>query len=199
MKFILVFTLIFLSCFTFKTNAMKGSASVENQAKEQIEVITVLGQYSPLHFKKEMRKVELDFYSLYNELMNEKDSQFAIRCRRNAPTGSFIIKTTCKPQYQINIEHRMATSMLNGSLQTLTSGGSSDFSDAGGGATTTLNVSTGGNGYYNSLLKKENKKALKFTENLLKESPELRVKLQEYVDAKMHFEKIQEEYKSANR
>jgi hypothetical protein len=174
---------------------MKGSTSVENQEKESTEVITVLGEYSPWHFKREMIKKELDFYSLYNKLINEESREFAIRCRRNSPKGSHVIRNTCKPQYQINIEHQMATSMLNGSFQTRTTGGSNDFSNAGGGTTTTLNFFTGGKGYYDSLSKKKNKKALEFTENLLKESPDLRVKLQDYVDAKMLFEKKLEEHK----
>ena len=199
MRILLVCTLSFLSFFTFETKAMKGSTSDDNQKKESNEVITVLGEYSPWHFKKEMRKKELDFYSLYNDLINEKKREFAVRCRRNSSTSSHIIRKKCKPQYIINIEHQIAASMLYGSLQTQTTGGSNDFSNAGGGTTTTLNFFTGGKGYYDSLSKKKNKKALEFTENLLKESPELRVKLQDYVDAKLLFEKKLEEHKVSSR
>lgn len=196
MRILLVCTLSF---FTFETKAMKGSTSVENQEKESTEVITVLGEHSPWHFKREMRKKELDFYSLYNKLIIGKQREFAVRCRRNSSASSHIIKKKCKPQYQITIEHRMATAMLNGALQTRTLGGSNDFSDAGGGTVTTLKLSTGGNGFYDSLTEKKKQKALKFTENLLEESPELRTKLQEYVDAKVHFEtKLKEHKKTEN-
>lgn len=55
---------------------------------------------SPGKLRMEMAKLEKQYISLYNKL--NSNPEFAILCRREAPTGSNVEVRVCQPKYQIS-------------------------------------------------------------------------------------------------
>jgi len=64
---------------------------------EVSENIVIASQNSPGDLRRNLRRSEKDFYSLYNKLND--DSLYDVRCTKEAPTGSVIRSQVCRPKF----------------------------------------------------------------------------------------------------
>ena len=86
----------FISCLCPVTNAQETPADTTDQGGP-MEEITVIGQRSIMNLRIQVDKAVDRMYSVYNEI--NKDNDYDIICRREAPTGSRIKRKLCTPVY----------------------------------------------------------------------------------------------------
>lgn len=65
--------------------------------------------------RKEMTKVEEQYFALYNKL--NADRQFDMVCRREAETGSTFLKRVCKPRYLERAQQTAAAERMQSAIQ----------------------------------------------------------------------------------
>ncbi|MGI9222468.1 MAG: hypothetical protein ACR2QS_15685 [Woeseiaceae bacterium] len=67
------------------------------EADSSNENIVVASTKSKAELRRELWRAEKDFYSIYNDLNEEKI--YDVRCTKDAPTGSVIKVQTCRPKF----------------------------------------------------------------------------------------------------
>lgn len=89
------FRSIYLSAFC--SAVLLAMASTQTLAAEgQI----VMEDLTPSQLRSEIKKIETEFYRVFNSSIDDKD--LAIICRRYTPTGSNIKEEACEPQFLID-------------------------------------------------------------------------------------------------
>lgn len=81
--------------------AYSQAPSKENDGQdssEPIEEIVVVGEKSLTKLRLELYKAEDNAYALFNAINSNDD--FDIRCYREAPIGSRVLRRICKPNYE---------------------------------------------------------------------------------------------------
>ena len=71
--------------------------AMQQQSSDAIERITVTGQRSEHHYKRQLELAQMDFIESYNAL--NTISNFSIDCHPRANIGSHIKKMECLPRY----------------------------------------------------------------------------------------------------
>ena len=143
-----------------------GLIPSENNALEVDETIEIIGDYPLIYFKREMRKNERGFYKAYNALTQNKD--FRISCHFSNSAGSAVTRRVCKPKY-------LAKLYAESTRNNLSLGGMQNV------MTLEYDLS------FKMKLKKKRAEALSDVERLLRTTPALQQKLQDYVNAKVKY------------
>jgi hypothetical protein len=183
-KIILLLTFV-LS--TFKTYAELATDQQANpSSNNSIESFTIEGSYTPVYLKKEMIKRQVDFYSTFSGMLDDSQKEFSIRCRKFTPTGSHIVRRKCQSVYMAIIEARITQRQLADSLNKLSTP-NSDNKYAGAKYSSSFSYTYNREGFDNIINKKYTAQ-MELVEQLLTEKPELREKLQQYINAKVLFQ-----------
>lgn len=77
-----------------------GYSASQSPDKNEYENIIVESKVPLLYYKKQFEMAELDFYELYNSLVDEP--KFKMVCDKRRITGSHIKRTFCYPQFWLN-------------------------------------------------------------------------------------------------
>ena len=154
-----------------------GLIPSENNALEVDETIEIIGDYPLIYFKKEMRKSERGFYKAYNALTQNKD--FRISCSFSNSARSHMIRRVCKPQYLAKLHAESTRNSL--SLGGMQNGMTLEYGGVQNVMTLEYDLS------FKMKLKKKRAEALSDVERLLRTTPALQQKLQDYVNAKVKY------------
>lgn len=92
------------------------------------------------NIRKEMAKVEEQYFALYNKL--NTDRQYDMVCRREAETGTTFLKRVCKPRYVESAQQSAASERMQSAIQASATAGAAntrgpDVGATAAGATTT--------------------------------------------------------------
>lgn len=79
-----------------------GSRQVIDRDQTPMEEITVIGQRSIMNLRLQLDRAVDRMYAIYNEI--NKDDEFDIICRWEAPTGSRIDRKLCTPVFVDTIQ-----------------------------------------------------------------------------------------------
>jgi hypothetical protein len=90
----LVLSLI-ASCFIVPSVFAQDSKEVD--PNKDVEIIEVIGQFTPAQWGKIAESAKVDFYELFNEVNDIDD--YRMICRAEKEIGSNIKKMKCEPQY----------------------------------------------------------------------------------------------------
>jgi hypothetical protein len=148
------------SCLYFLSFSTSYADDGKSNKAQDPERITVYGRRSIFSLRKEVRKLEVSFYDLFNEI--NIDPRFDIVCGIRKDTGSNIPRRGCEPRY------------LKTARTELTR-----FS--AGGAGLKHNVSPQ---EIEAIAKRNKEKSLEILEKLIDENPELRASLIKLQEAK---------------
>lgn len=83
--------------------------------------------------RKEMAKVEEQYFALYNKL--NTDRQYDMVCRREAETGTTFLKRVCKPRYVERAQQSAASERMQSAIQASATAGAANTRGPDVGAT----------------------------------------------------------------
>lgn len=86
---------------TIQQQNIQSTKQTEQAKKETLETIQIDGVKPLRYYRKQLELAELNFYDLYNSLVDEE--QFLMYCRKEKDVGSHIKRTRCYPQYFLQI------------------------------------------------------------------------------------------------
>ena len=76
-----------------------------------LAVTTAASAETAMRIRREMTKVESQYFALYNKLNTEK--QFDMVCRMEAPTGSNFMRRICQPRYLESAKQTSASERID--------------------------------------------------------------------------------------
>lgn len=153
--------------------------SEAEQKAEDVETIEIAGRKTYSYFRRQVEIAELDFYELYNSLVDE--SKYRMICRREMETGSRIKRMRCYPQYFLDAySHASQEALSNTSTQLLKRG---------------IVRNVPGMKIIEFITKREQDASLEYVENIVKENPGLYKKLIKMNQAVIELEKFKQKNK----
>ncbi len=74
--------------------------SQESVSSDVLEEIIVTGELTPSRLRFQMERTQDDIYRLFNQLLDDKD--YKVNCKKEAGTGSYILRRGCEPAFLSN-------------------------------------------------------------------------------------------------
>ena len=161
-------TIVASILFFMPLSVFAALAHTKAEAEENIERIEVTGDWHISTYRKEMKKAEQAFYTMYNKLTPDIRMQFECIKQR---VGSIVTKRVCQPKYLTRLKHTYNKDTI---------------ADAKYGIRSPQRLKE---------LETYRKRHAKHITNLVSNNPELFEKLVEYKAAKDTFEKKHIEFR----
>jgi hypothetical protein len=83
----------------------------ESDSSEFLEEIVVTGELTPSRLRFQMERAQDDIYRLFNQLLDDKD--YKVNCKKEASTGSYILRRGCEPVFISNERARNAAHTMS--------------------------------------------------------------------------------------
>lgn len=89
--------IVTLACTVLALPVSAFAQAERAESDSDAENFVVASQKSSAELRRDLWRAEKDFYSIFNELNEEK--LYDVRCTKDAPTGSVIKVQTCRPKF----------------------------------------------------------------------------------------------------
>jgi hypothetical protein len=76
------------------------SIAQDTDPVDVMEEIVVLGELTPSRLRFQIERAQDDIYRLFNQLLDDKE--YKVNCKKEAATGSYIIRRSCEPAFLTN-------------------------------------------------------------------------------------------------